>query len=87
MTKETKSITVIAYRDHEGNPGCAGDFHTGGVCMFYRTYRFGCSETCVFAEAVPGKRSQEMERRGKDGLGTLIPLPQCPVWAGEEKTK
>ena len=42
-------------------------------------------ETCVFVEALPGKRSREMKRRGKDGLGTLIPLPQCPVWAGEVK--
>jgi hypothetical protein len=87
MTTETKSITVIAYRDKDGNPCCANDFNAGGVCVFYRTHRFGCSETCVFAEVVPGKRSQTMERRGAYGLGTLIPLPQCPVWAGEPKQK
>jgi hypothetical protein len=79
------SIEVVAYRDKDGNPCCASDFKKGEVCVFYRSYRFGCGETCVFAETGAYKRQQEMQRRGEDGLGTLIPLPQCPVWAGKLK--
>lgn len=47
--------------------------------MFYRTRTFGTRETCVFAED-----GETLSRRGNDGLGTLIPLKSCPVWANEK---
>ncbi len=83
MQKETRQITVTAYRDKAGNPCCAANFNTGEVCVFYddiafqtRTQRFGANETCVFAK-------QKLKKR-KDGHGTLIPCSECPIWAWAE---
>jgi hypothetical protein len=78
MRKEIKRIEVITYRDSDNNPTCAIDFNTGEVCRFYRTQRFGVNETCVFAEQ-DGKYTQTLNRR-RDGLGTLIPCGNCPIW-------
>ena len=79
-TAETVQLGVVRYRDAAGNPTCAVDFEAGLVCRFYTTQRFGCNETCVFADKT-GTRGiwQAMRRRG-DGNGTLIPLAACPVW-------
>jgi len=74
MTKETKSINVTAYRDSKGNPCCAGDFRTGAVCVFYRTYKLGTGETCAFSDGL-----QLLQRRD-GGEGTLIPCKECLVW-------
>lgn len=49
MTQEYVSIRFKVYRDKEGNPACVSNFEMGDVCEFYRTYRFGFNETCVFA--------------------------------------
>lgn len=78
---EQKNITVLAYRDSGGNPTCAANFETGEVCVFYRTQRFGCHETCVFGDA--GGRYSEGLKRRKDGNGSLIPLSRCPIWGAE----
>jgi hypothetical protein len=75
---EIHLVPLVRYRDHEGNPTCAKDFATGHVCVFYATQRFGCSETCWFAEK-DGRRWGPLERR-KNGHGTLIPLSICPLW-------
>jgi len=75
---ETKTITVPVFRDPEGNPTCIADVTTGKVCKFFRTQRFGCHETCAFAEYSQRGLTQAMERRGE--LGFLIPLPNCPLW-------
>ena len=77
-TQETKQIEVPAFRDGDGNPCCAGDFSNGEVCPFYRTQRFGCHETCVFADD-NGKYMEGMKRRD-DGRGSLVPLKTCPIW-------
>lgn len=81
MQKETRQITVPAYRDNDENPCCAADFNSGEVCPFYRTQRFGVNETCVFAKH-DGRYAEKLERR-KDGHGTLIPCAQCPIWKPE----
>lgn len=83
MSEEHHQITVTRYRDPAGNPTCAADFTSDPlkVCMFYRTQRFGCSETCVFAREVGHKGYTEMLGRRKKGMGSLIPLDNCPVWA------
>ena len=81
--KQIKQIEVEAFTDRAGNPTCAANFQTGEVCKFYRTQRFGCHETCVFAED-NGKYSDGMQRRtspnGEEGFGPLIPLKTCPIW-------
>lgn len=69
-----KTIKIDAYKDNQGNPCCARDFSTGEVCQFYRTVKFGCTDTCVFAED-----GDHLWRR-KGGDGTLIPIKNCPVW-------
>jgi hypothetical protein len=79
-TTETVQIEVARYRDEAGNPTCAVDFEAGLVCRFYTTQRFGCSETCLFADkSGPRGMWQTMQRRN-DGIGTLIPLALCPLW-------
>jgi len=60
---ETKTITVQTYRDPEGNPTCIADVTTGKVCKFFRTQRFGCHETCVFAAQSHKGITQAMKRR------------------------
>ena len=80
------TIKVKAYRDSKGNPACARNFRTGEVCIFYRTQRFGCHETCVFGDT-ESKYMESLKRRD-GGNGSLIPLTRCPVWtnaSGEER--
>ena len=72
------TIIVKAYRDSKGNPTCARNFETGEVCIFYRTQRFGCHETCVFGDT-ESKYMKSLKRRD-GGNGSLIPLACCPVW-------
>jgi hypothetical protein len=75
---EIHLVPLVRYRDHEGNPTCATDFPDGRVCIFYATQKFGCAETCWFAEK-NGSRWRALERR-RAGYGTLIPLSTCPLW-------
>lgn len=82
MSKQIKTIEVPAYRDSKGNPCCAQDFPSGEVCPFYRTLAFGTHETCVFANR-DSTYVKGLERRGS-GMGSLIPLYNCPIW-GEIK--
>lgn len=41
MTTETRTITVQAYRDEDGQPTCAADFSQGHVCRFLGVLKFG----------------------------------------------
>ena len=77
-TEEPGHLPIVRYRDEEGNPTCACDFQNGRVCIFYGTQKFGCSETCWFADK-DGRRWIPMQRR-KGGEGTLVPLTTCPLW-------
>lgn len=70
----SKTIKVQAFTDKNGLPTCAIDFGTGEVCKFYRTTRFGCTETCVFID-----NNYNLNRRDK-GEGSLIPCKECPLW-------
>ena len=84
--KEEIKISFVRYRDSEGRPTCATNFETGEVCQFYRTQRFGCNETCIFAEENHRGIGKNMMRRNSlrentPGDGTLIPLKECPLWA------
>lgn len=83
MSEESRTIQVTAYRDSKGNPTCAKNFETDQVCLFYRTQRLGCNETCALAEQA-GKYCQTMSRREK-GEGSLIPLVNCPIWNPNHK--
>ena len=74
----TGHIIVETYYDAEGNRTCATDFNNGQVCAYYRTQRFGTHETCVFAPG-NGKYSAELNRRGGENLGSLIPAEWCPI--------
>ena len=76
--KEQHQITITRYYDKDNNPTCAADFSIGDVCIFYATQKFGCSETCWFADQ-SGKKWGMLKRR-KKGEGTLIPNDECPIW-------
>lgn len=79
--RETKMLAVVAYRDKDGEPTCALDFRTGDVCRFYRSQRMGGNETCDFAPIGDHRGyTEQMDRRGDGGMGTLIPGHWCPVW-------
>jgi hypothetical protein len=78
--EEKFNLHILRYMDGDGLPTCAADFPSGRVCIFYATQRFGCNETCWFAEKT-GKHWHVLRRR-KNGEGTLIPDDTfCPVWA------
>ncbi len=79
--EEPYNLEVTRYRDKEGNPTCAIDFGSGKVCIFYGTQKFGCSETCWFADRY--RRWSPLQRR-KGGAGTLIPIANCPLWKDHE---
>ena len=80
-TEEPGSMAIVRYLDEEGQPTCASDFQNGRVCIFYGTQKFGCSETCWFADQ-DGRRWTQMQRRN-GGEGTLVPLPTCPLWPND----
>lgn len=75
---EKTTMKVERYRDNDNEPTCAINFETGDVCIFYGTRSFGCLETCWFSDQ-SDKKWRSLQRRGK-GVGTLIPLKDCPVW-------
>lgn len=85
MTDEQFPLVVTRYRDKAGNPTCAADFNAGMVCEFYCTQKFGCSETCLFANR-EFRYWQEINRRD-GGAGSLIPLACCPLWNGENEMR
>jgi hypothetical protein len=78
ITEIERTINVKAFIDKDNNPCCAKNFDTNEICIFYRTQRMGCNETCIFADQ-SGKYLQTLERRNK-GNGTLIPHLNCPIW-------
>lgn len=75
---ENYNFPVKRYRDSTGCPTCA--IKTGEVCIFYRTQRFGCNETCVFADDTGHEAYFENMKRRDNGNGSLIPLKTCPIW-------
>ena len=78
--QEKVNIECVRYKDKENNPTCACNFETGEVCQFYRTQRFGCNETCLFASEINYRGLTEIIHRRGNGQGTLIPLENCPLW-------
>lgn len=79
MKVEKFNLVVDRYTDDEGNHCCAKHF-PDEVCIFYRTSHFGTSETCVFIDPL---RESHLDRRNQ-GLGTLIPCSNCPIWYRNE---
>ena len=81
MQKETRQITVPAYRDKDGNPSCMGDCASDKICPFYRLEKhslYSMSDTCFCAKTFP-----KLQRRD-NGRRTLIPHAECPIWAWAE---
>ena len=86
MADEQFALIVTRYRDKAGQPTCAADFNACRVCQFYCTQKFGCAETCHFAnKELPNKefRYKQSLNRRDGGSGSLIPLACCPLWSGE----
>ena len=78
--KEKVNLIFDRYRDVDGNPTCAINFVSGETCEFYRSQRFGTSDACLFAPAGYNGLGELLDRRGTDGLGTLIPGKWCPLF-------
>jgi len=74
---KTKAIEFEVYKDKKGNPTCARDFMKNEVCFFYRISHYGSRELCGYCD------DEMLERRGKQGCGTLIPSENCPFWKNE----
>jgi len=81
MEDEQFLLPVIRYRDKAGQPTCAVDFSACRVCEFYCAQKFGCAETCLFANK-EFRYWQSLNRRD-NGKGSLIPLACCPLWSVE----
>jgi hypothetical protein len=85
MTEEISTIEVIRYKDPKGRPTCAVDFTTKKVCKFYRTMRFGTTDTCLFAETY--YKYSESQQKYDNDRGYLIPLDNCPVWNSHDDNR
>ena len=81
MTTETRTITVLAYRDEDGQPTCAADFSQGHVCRFLGVRKFGTQDTCL------AKNNDVFRRVSGPPYGFLVPVVGCPVWEGRRVTK
>ena len=77
MTTETRTITVQAYRDEDGQPTCAADFQQGHVCRFLGSRKFGTQDTCL------AKNNDVFRRVSGPPYGFLVPVVGCPVWSEE----
>ncbi len=77
MTTETRTITVQAYRDEDGQPTCAADFQQGHVCRFLGSRKFGTQDTCL------AKNTDVFRRFSGPPYGFLVPVVGCPVWSEE----
>jgi len=75
MTTETRTITVQAYRDEDGQPTCAGRTEEAGCCRFVGVTGAGSRPFCL--------SSIDSLLRRSGGSGSLIPAEGCPVWSGE----
>ena len=84
MLTEYATIKIVKYRDADGLPTCAANFNAGAVCKFYTTQRYGQHETCLMAGDKSGRYWQGVNRRS-DGIGSLEPLKDCPVWPAAEE--
>jgi len=80
MPKETATIRTVRYRDNDGKATCALNFKTGEFCEFHRVARFGTVDTCLFAPKDHRGRNRLLNRRGKSGLGLLVPGDWCPLF-------
>jgi len=68
MTIETRSITVRAFRDPDGNPTCGT---TEGFCRFSGVGRLGTVPVCLAAPGIYIRRRSN---------GYTEPCNGCPVW-------
>ena len=76
FTSERVKIVYIRYRDN-GEPTCAINFATLKVCPFYCTTPLGQRESCCLS-------MHPLGRRGENGMGSLIPHEDCPLFAKKE---
>jgi hypothetical protein len=73
--KETKTLTFEMFRDKLGRPTCSKCFQEKQYCPFYQTRKMGMVDVCGFL-------NKHLERR-ENGVGTLIPDKECPIWKSE----
>ena len=76
------NLEIEKFTDSDGNQTCAIDFKKRNMCIFYMTHKFGCGETCFFADNNSSNMWAPLERR-KGGEGSLIPHNECPIWKKE----
>lgn len=77
--KETVTLTFDRFRTSEGEPTCIVRVYEE-YCIFFRTAYMGTVETCALVPSM-----MPLTRRGKDGLGYLIPGEWCPLWKEDKK--
>jgi hypothetical protein len=70
----TKSIEVPIYFTPEGSPTCRT---TNGMCLFYRTGKFGLIEYCSLDEHALLDRRDNTQ--GVPNLGYTIPVKSCKL--------
>lgn len=80
MSSENINLTFVRHRDVNNEPTCSACWGDASkMCMFLGTQLL--REVCLFP--TNGKCDTRLDRRGADGLGTLIPHGGCPFWGGD----
>jgi hypothetical protein len=67
-----KTLEVETYYTPDNKPTCAVDVRNKNYCIFLYQTRFGTEDHCFFGKNLPLERD-------KEGLGFLIPCPECPL--------
>lgn len=77
---EEIALSFSRFKDKAGNPTCCLDWTDNTKkCPFIATNgAIGQFELCLFPDPLTYKTP--LVRRGADGLGTLTPCKNCPLW-------
>ncbi len=73
---EHRTITIEVFRTPQGEPTCSAAAGKQD-CEYLTSRKYGLVAVCLFGWV-------DLDRRGADGTGYLIPSKACPLWHGEK---
>ncbi len=75
---EHVTIRIEVFRTPQGEPTCCENAFANQMCRWLSSRKFGLVPMC-------GMNFKDLDRRGADGTGYLVPDDRCPLWQGETK--
>ena len=83
MTSETRTISILVYRDSDGKPVCGKNFQTGEICKYLGVRRMGLQDSCMLGENTDLFRKILTKGEFKGEQDYVRPHENCPLWHGE----